>query len=57
MAKFSGVKADVDSSENNRRTMSSNRIAEIAASLQCTAEVKFVSRGTSRSLMLVIEEI
>ncbi len=49
MTQYRGIKADVDSSENDWRSMTSNRLAVIAASLQCTDEVKVVSRGTPRS--------
>ncbi len=44
MAPYSEIKAVLDSSEKDR-TMKSNHLAVFAASLQCTDEVKVVSRG------------
>ncbi len=44
MAQYSGIKAASDGSENERRTIDSNRLAVFAVSLQCTDEVKSVSK-------------
>ncbi len=45
MAQYGGVNSVSDSSENERRTMDTNRFAVFAASQQCTNLVKVVSRS------------
>ncbi len=49
MAHDSGINAVMNSSNKDLWTMKNNLLATIAASLQCTDEVKVVSRGTARS--------
>ncbi len=46
IAQYSGMNAVFDKSQKDQRAMNSNRYAVFAASLQCTDEVKVVSRGT-----------
>ncbi len=46
IAQYNGVSAAFDKSQKDQRAMNSNRHAVFAASLQCTDEVKVVSRGT-----------
>ncbi len=43
------IKAALDNYGKDQWIMNSNRIAVFAASMQCTDEVKVVSRGTPRS--------
>ncbi len=44
MAQYSGIKAAVANSENEWQTIDINRLAVFAVSLQCTDEVKSVSK-------------
>ncbi len=44
MAKYSRINTVLNGSQKNLRAMNSNRLAEFAAPLQCTDEVKVVSR-------------
>ncbi len=44
-----GKETVMGSTENQRRTMNSNRLAVFSTSLQRTDQVKAVSRGTDRS--------
>ncbi len=53
MAQYSGINAVLDSSQEDLWTMKINCLAVFAVSLQCTDEVKVVSRGTPRSRMSV----
>ncbi len=50
MAQYSGEKAALGSSEDDVHTMKSNFLAAFAASMQCSDEVKVVSRGAPRFL-------
>ncbi len=49
MAQYSGINSVLDSLQMELRTMKINQLAVFAAPLQCTDEVKVVSRGTPRS--------
>ncbi len=49
MVQYSGVNAAFDNSVKDRQIVKNTRLAAFTASLQCTDEVKVVSRGTSRS--------
>ncbi len=49
MAQYSEINASLDSSQEDLRTMKSNRLAVFVGSLQCADEVKVLSRGTPRS--------
>ncbi len=51
MAHYSREKAALGSSEDDVHTMKSNFLAAFAASLQCSDEIKVVSRGALRRLM------
>ncbi len=53
MAQYSEINAVLDSSLKDLRTMKSNHLAVFVASLQCTDEVKVLSRGTPRFRTLV----
>ncbi len=44
MAKYSRINTVLNSSQKDLRAMNSNRLAVFTASLQCTDEVKVVSR-------------
>ncbi len=44
------INTDFDKSPKDRQAMNGNRLAVFAASLQCTAEVKVVSKGIPRLL-------
>ncbi len=46
-----GIKVASEISVNERRTIKSSLLVVFAASLQCTDEVKVVSRGTSLPLI------
>ncbi len=50
MVQYSGINASFDNSKNGRRSMKRNRLALLAAFLECTDEVKVVSRGVACSL-------
>ncbi len=57
MAQYSGINAVLESSQNDLRTMNSNRVAVFAASLQWADAVMVVSRGTPKSRTSVTWEI